>query len=435
MALVTKATESRIISGRAALEFSKEEIDYAYRETKFFRKHMDDAGLAPGDIRTPLDFFRIPPTTKTHYRNNFPIGVLARGYSPQDPRLFRSQSSGTTEDRLVTLEAGILFFSRALKCLSVYPELQGPFTRVDRRIVRHAAPNCSSVECASPVSKMCDRILNDGTLVLSVSHDLMATSTEVLDQSIREIAEYNPQLYYVDPTHFAFLLRHMRRVDFTPPKSPIITTYTRSTSVSRRQLKEGFGPDVPVVELISMSEIGWIAMECPLQRLHINTESYLLELVAEGHRPAEPGEIGELLVTTLDKGCTPHIRYRTGDYYRLLSERCPCGHRFPIVEMEGRAKDFLRAPGQVPFTPKDVDVAVGNQRWIDVYSLVQNNDDSFTFYFVANSSFESGLERPLERKLRDRLPGATVTCERVQYIRSERSGKFGSCVSLLSRSS
>ncbi|HEX7555470.1 MAG TPA: hypothetical protein VF338_02515, partial [Leptolinea sp.] len=37
------------------------------------------------------------------------------------------------------------------------------------------------------------------------------------------------------------------------------------------------------------------------------------------------GEVGEVVFTTLTRGGMPLIRYRTGDFSRLLPEKCPCG--------------------------------------------------------------------------------------------------------------
>jgi phenylacetate-CoA ligase len=60
----------------------------------------------------------------------------------------------------------------------------------------------------------------------------------------------------------------------------------------------------------------------------------------------EPGEIGELVITTLTKEAFPVIRYRTRDLTRLITEPCPCGrtlHRMSRVL--GRTDDMLIIKG------------------------------------------------------------------------------------------
>ena len=41
--------------------------------------------------------------------------------------------------------------------------------------------------------------------------------------------------------------------------------------------------------------------------------------------PGKPGEIGEMVITTLTKEAFPMIRYRTRDLTRLITEPCACG--------------------------------------------------------------------------------------------------------------
>ncbi len=107
-----------------AFKSAKREIDYAYTKTAFFRKHMDEVQLSPSNIKTIADFSQILPTEKKHYRKNFPIGVLAEGYSLNNRMLYRSQSSGTTGEQLQTVEEGWIYMQRAIDCLSVYPGLE-----------------------------------------------------------------------------------------------------------------------------------------------------------------------------------------------------------------------------------------------------------------------------------------------------------------------
>ena len=79
-----------------SFERFKKELSYSYEKVPFYKKHLDSAGTAPGNIHSTSDIMKLPYTEKKHYRKNFPIGVLAQGYKPNDQRLTRSQSSGTT---------------------------------------------------------------------------------------------------------------------------------------------------------------------------------------------------------------------------------------------------------------------------------------------------------------------------------------------------
>lgn len=412
-----------------AFESAKSEIGYAYEKTAFFRKHMDEAELAPKDIKTAEDFYRIPPTEKKHYRKNFPAGVLAQGYSLNNLELYRVHSSGTTGERLITVEVGWIYMQRAMDSLTVNPAIASALSAYPRKHVRYAAPNCSDVECANPNSAMKDRMLKDGTLVLSVYHDLLTTPERMLAMNIDEIEQYQPQMYYTDPTHLAFLLRYMDKKHYDPYKAPVLASYTLSTRISRRQIAHTFGKDVPVVDAFAMSELGWFAVECPHGNIHLNTKSFYMELLCNG-RAAQPGELAELYITTLDNGCTPHIRYRTGDIFRWIDAACPCGSKYPIVQTEGRLRNFLFQDGKVALTAQGADEIVGAPDWMDMYKLEQIEENDFLFSYIANEKYADNMEA----YIRDGFLGAlgshiNLRMEKVDYISTERSGKFISCVS------
>jgi len=419
---------------RDTFELAKSEIAFAYENVRFFQKHMDDVGLRPADIRSAEDILRLPPTRKMHYRKNFPAGVLAKGKTLKDRFLFRSQSSGTGGERLVTVTQTFVLADRMNKTLSVNPRFDAYLMSVPkRRTCRYAAPNCSDVECATPNSTIADRTLPDGTLVLPVHHDLLSTTDAMVGQAIREITEYSPHWLYLDPTHLAFLIRGMKKRGLSPPAcGAVALTYTLPTQVARRQIRAFFPEDTLVAAAISMSEFGWLAMECPEGRMHLNTHSYHIELLTSG-RKAEPGELAELVITSIGDRVSPHIRYQTGDHYRLLDEACPCGHAFPVVRYEGRLRDMLQRKGKVILTPRGLDDLVGPAEWMDIYKMHQVDDDYFVFRFSPNERFEASHEEELARRLRAALgEDARVEMEQTSYIASERSGKFASCTSAAS---
>lgn len=412
-------------------EAVRNSLAYAYENMPFFRKHMDNAQLAPGDIKTPADFRRVPPTEKKHYRKNFPVDVLARGYSLNDPRLYRFPSAGTTGERLLTVELGHIYMKRADDCISVYPSIHSVFNNQPLRQARYAAPNCSDVECANPHSTMADRLLEDGTLVLAVYHDLLTTPESILAQNAAELKKHQPQMYFIDSSHFAFLFRYMHKQGNggAPPKAPVLASYTPCTRISKRQIRQGFGGDVPVAEVVSMSELGFVAMECPVGSLHLNTRSFYIEFLCNG-RPAETGELAELYVTTLDNGCIPHIRYRTGDVYRFLCSDCLCGHKHPVVQMEGRLRHFLFREGKIALTSRELDKIVDDPPWMDLYKMKQADEDDFLFTFIANDTYEQNMEDYIREELLHRLGSdVNLVIEKTDYIPTERSGKFLSCVS------
>lgn len=416
-----------------------EEVFEAYENVPFFARHMDQAGLQPRELRTPADFRKLPPTEKVDYRRNFPAGVLVRGATLNDPFVFKSQSSGTTGERLLTITHTYTLAERMTTTSSAHPGLCAVFASAkEQRICRFAAPNCSDVECATPNSTPESRTLFDGTRVLPVAHDLLATPDSMVDQSMAEAVEYRPHWFYTDPMHMAFLAGNLRKRGIAPPPvGGIVLTYNLVTHSARRQVAEVFAGDCILVEVVSMSELGWMGMECPHGHVHMNNQSFYLEFVV-GNRPAEPGELAELLVTSIGDPVSPHLRYRTGDLYTLLDGACPCGSTFPRVEFHGRGTYTAVRGGEVVLTPKQLDHLVGEAPWLEFYKLRQTDEDHFDFRYIPAEGAQGHAHAAEAREFGDRLRavlgnGAQLEVEAAEYIECERSGKFLPCVSEVPR--
>ena len=74
--------------------------------------------------------------------------------------------------------------------------------------------------------------------------------------------------------------------------------------------------------------------------MHLRENDVIAEIVDDTGRPLPAGEWGELVVTTVGLEAMPLIRYRTGDYTRILPGPCPCGSaalRLDRVKRRARA--------------------------------------------------------------------------------------------------
>lgn len=86
-----------------------------------------------------------------------------------------------------------------------------------------------------------------------------------------------------------------------------------------------------------------MAMECGHGKLHVVPEVGIVEILREDGTTAAPGEVGELVGTTLCNTAMPLLRYRTGDEAAMaVDQNCECGADTPIIEsLEGRTDDYL----------------------------------------------------------------------------------------------
>ena len=68
------------------------------------------------------------------------------------------------------------------------------------------------------------------------------------------------------------------------------------------------------------------AITCPAHAgMHLRENHVIAEIVDGDGKPLPAGEYGELVITTIGMEAMPLIRYRTGDYTRILPGKCPCG--------------------------------------------------------------------------------------------------------------
>lgn len=103
---------------------------------------------------------------------------------------------------------------------------------------------------------------------------------------------------------------------------------------------------VRVVELYGSTETMLLGTGCAEGALHLETDLALAEVLAlDGDRPTTAGEVGRLVVTTLELEGSPLVRFETGDLVARLAP-CKCGDARPAVRVLGRQSETLEIAGQ-----------------------------------------------------------------------------------------
>ena len=90
--------------------------------------------------------------------------------------------------------------------------------------------------------------------------------------------------------------------------------------------------------------------------MHYWDDYIYIEIIdPETLQPLPDGEWGEIVITTLVKEGAPLIRYRTHDLSRIIPGECPCGSRFPRLDIiAGRTDDMMKIKGVNVF-PKQIE--------------------------------------------------------------------------------
>jgi phenylacetate-CoA ligase len=114
---------------------------------------------------------------------------------------------------------------------------------------------------------------------------------------------------------------------------------------------EALWPGARVWDHHGMTEVGPVTFECPARPgvLHVMENAYIAEVLAPFvAAPAQSGQPGELVLTTLGRTGSPLLRYRTGDLVRPRSHAvCECGRSELALEggILGRIDDMTVVRG------------------------------------------------------------------------------------------
>ena len=150
----------------------------------------------------------------------------------------------------------------------------------------------------------------------------------------------------------------------------------------------------PVFNRYGSREVGDIACECSQHNgLHVCTPTHYVEVIRADGSPVNPGEVGEIVVTSLVNYAMPLIRYRIGDMGIQGEHLCPCGRTWPLLkEITGRVTDvFVRQDGTI-VSPEYFIHLIGvelNSGWILKYQVVQEDYDALRILIVASESVEN----------------------------------------------
>ncbi|MDR2140755.1 MAG: AMP-binding protein [Deltaproteobacteria bacterium] len=122
-----------------------------------------------------------------------------------------------------------------------------------------------------------------------------------------------------------------------------------SGDVAPRALIEALEDELPLAKVFlhyGQTEFGLGgAVECRFHLgPHVREADIIVEIVDPVGRPLQPGQIGEMILTSLSREAMPLIRYRTGDLGAFALGVCPCGSVFRRIRTFGRLADQIVWP-------------------------------------------------------------------------------------------
>jgi len=129
----------------------------------------------------------------------------------------------------------------------------------------------------------------------------------------------------------------------------------------RQRISESLG--IELYDIYGLTEIygPGIGISCKCgSGIHYWDDYIYIEIVdPKTLKPVPDGEMGEIVITTLVKEGAPLIRYRTHDISRIIPNECPCGCKFPKIDViMGRTDDMMKIKGVNVF-PSQVEEVLG----------------------------------------------------------------------------
>jgi phenylacetate-CoA ligase len=386
---------------------------HAYESVPFYRRLFDRHRLHPRHIRGIVDLELIPTVDKAMMRKEGMAALIAKGNSAAS--LLTVRTSGSSGEPFTIHRTWVEDKLQYLFRLRTF----GAFG------VRHR-----------------DRVVAVGMGGRPDSGD-----AKVIGRSLRAFGFHQRQLVdgLQEPARVAVQLREARpdvliglpgMLDrLSAPELAEIIAGVRprlvviggevATPAMRLRIREAFAAQL--YETYGSHECPLIAWECRHSGdLHTCDDGVLVE-VLQDHRPAEPGERGEVVLTNLHAYAMPFIRYRIGDLATRAAP-CRCGLAFDSIgEIQGRMIDYFPLPDGRMLHPYEIVTRLvwGPREWLRQYQLVQERPDHIVLYAVTNG--ESSAERLEEvgRAVRPLLgPGVEFEVRMVERIPADSTGKL-----------
>ncbi|GGG47904.1 hypothetical protein GCM10011403_01190 [Pseudohongiella nitratireducens] len=178
--------------------------------------------------------------------------------------------------------------------------------------------------------------------------EIRAAESGTLDDHLDWLAALKPAYLKCSPVLAMELARRAIEQKRTITFDQVISHWERIAPAHQYWVKCAFA--APIINRYSCEELGWLAISCPQQHLHVCSPTVLLEIVDNNNQPCPPGQTGRVLVTALQSFAMPLIRYELGDLAEW-GEPCSCGRPMPVLKkIWGRERHLIKRPDgkQIP---------------------------------------------------------------------------------------
>jgi phenylacetate-CoA ligase len=204
-----------------------------------------------------------------------------------------------------------------------------------------------------------------------------------LDEQLRWLAEENPEYLLSLATNVLALARRSLETGLRLPRLKQVRTYAESLRPeTRAAVRKAW--DVDVVDSYSSEELGYLALQCPAcESYHVQSEGVILEVLDGSGQPCRPGEVGQVVVSTLHNFAMPLLRYASGDFAEV-GEPCFCGRGLPVLKrIVGRQRNMFLRPDGGQYWPSFASTVWRELAPVTQFQVVQTARDALEFRVAA----------------------------------------------------
>jgi phenylacetate-CoA ligase len=304
-------------------------VKRVYDAIPFYRDRFDRAGISPKDIGSIRDISKLPFTTKDDLRYNYPFGMFA---VPLERIVEIHTSSGTTGKPVIGgyTEADIDMWGEVMaRCLTM--------SGTSERDIVQNAYGYGLFTGGLGVHYGARRI---GANVIPIS----GGNTR---RQIMLLQDMGSTIITCTPSYSLYLAEVGEELGVDFKKLPLKAGNFGAEPWSENMRKEIESRlNLLALDIYGLTEIigPGVANECMYKSgVHICDDHFFPEIIhPDTGQQCDPGEVGELVITTLTREATPLIRYRTRDITSLIPGQCRCGRTsVRMKRLMGRTDDML----------------------------------------------------------------------------------------------
>lgn len=304
-------------------------VQRVYHNIPSYRAKMQEKGLLPGDINSIEDISQLPFTEKTDLRDNYPFGMFT---VPMSEIVRLHASSGTTG------KPTVVGYTR--NDLQMWSEV------VTRSLSMAGVHKNDIVQVAYGYGLFTGGLgLHYGTENLGAT--VIPISGGNTQKQIQLMQDFGSSVIACTPSYALYLAEAMREMGIDPESLKLRVGIFGAEPWSENMRKEIEAQlKIKAIDIYGLSEVvgPGVSCECEQQAgMHVNEDHFVPEIIDPiTLEPVTPGEVGELVFSTITKEGIPILRYRTRDLTRLIYDKCECGRT--LVRMEkckGRSDDMF----------------------------------------------------------------------------------------------